>query len=306
MGMKKRSIFMWRLLWAVAVLFFASNVLAAEYPVRWTQEIKAKDLKEIDSLLDKPVDLSKVGGDQGFTMVRVGSCFRVLRLEISQPFLVKVVKKVQDLLNVIFRYLYKWFHWKNLFIRFHLIKTRTDEKTVTNCNCREYLGLKEKGFHAEDTYSIAMESWFKSICYSLRYLKKALPSRISHLKDFQLANEPLKNLPLTLDLILSGDDEREAKAALEKGMTWKDFAPDAKVEVINPNNIMIKRKDSETSLILLAWGDFNHDGVEDILLDVNHSVTSGTYRDYSHAILTRLAKDGKLAQIIEPDAKLKL
>jgi len=289
----------WRVFWAITILFFAGNVLAAEYPVRWTQEIKVKDLKEIDSLLDKPVDLSDVGGDQGFTMLRVGSYFKVLKLEISQPFLVNVIKKVQDLLDVIFRYLYKWFHWKNLFIRFHLVKTRTDEKNVTNCNCREYLGLKEKGFHAEDTYSIAMESWFKSTCYSLRYLEKAIPSRISYLKNFRLTNAPLKNLPLTLDLILSGDDEREAKAALEKGMTWKDFAPDAKVEVTNPNEIVIKREDSETNLTLLAWGDFNHDGVEDILLDVSHSVTSGTYRDYGHVILTRLEKDGKLVQIMK-------
>ena len=291
---------MWRLLWVIAVLFFAGNVLAAEYPVRWTQELKVKDLKEIDSLLDKPVDLSDVGGDQGFTMLRVGSCFKVLGLEISQPFLVNVVKKVQDLLNVIFRYLYKWFHWKNLFIRFHFVKTRTDEKNVTNnCNCREYLGLSEKGFHAESSYSIAMESWFKSTCYPLQYLEKALPSRISHLKNFRLANEPLENLPLTLDLILSGDDERAAKAALEKGMTWRDFAPDAKVEVTNPNEILIKREDSETKLTLLAWGDFNHDGVEDILLGVGHSVPSGTYSHYGHAILTRLEKGGKLVQIME-------
>ena len=297
--MKKIILFLTLLLAIPQLSFGTGNVLAAEYPVRWTQEIKVKDLKEIDSLLDKPVDLSDVGGDQGFTMLRVGSYFKVLKLEISQPFLVKAVKRVEDLLDVIFRYLYKWFHWKNLFIRFHLVKTRTDEKNVTNCNCREYLGLKEKGFHAEDTYSIAMESWFKSTCYSLRYLEKAIPSRISYLKNFRLTNAPLKNLPLTLDLILSGDDEREAKAALEKGMTWKDFAPDAKVEVTNPNEIVIKREDSETNLTLLAWGDFNHDGVEDILLDVSHSVTSGTYRDYGHVILTRLEKDGKLVQIMK-------
>ena len=41
--------------------YYSSEPEQREYPVRWTEDVNINSLEEIDSLLDKPVDLSQAG-----------------------------------------------------------------------------------------------------------------------------------------------------------------------------------------------------------------------------------------------------
>ncbi len=53
---------------------------------------------------------------------------------------------------------------------------------------------------------------------------------------------------------------------------------------------------------MFAWADFNHDGTEDVLLFLSSYANGGTFRMYSHHILTRLKPNGPLEQVdVEPD-----
>lgn len=236
-----------KILWVVAFLSWSNIAFAAEYPVRWTSEVKLKDSNEIDRLLDRRGNLSEAG--EGMTLT--------------------------------------------------LINDSDKEIDATNFNCKEYFNSTEKGFYPKTNYDVEMDGWFNQICSPLKYLKNVSPSRISYLENFKLSDAPLKTLPLTLGLYLSGDEEERVDTAFAKGMTWEDFSPEMKAEIKSPNLIELIGDDSLTVITLLAWGDFNGDGTEDILLNVSHSIPSGTYHDYNHVILTRLGENGKLVQMMK-------
>lgn len=178
-----------------------------------------------------------------------------------------------------------------------------DQIDASNVSCNEYFYLKYQGYEPFSNADQGAEgSSLKIPCNTLQYLKKAKLSKISYLHDFKLADDPLKNLPLTLGYHLSSDEE--VASARAKGLSWKEFEPNAKVEVKNPNNISIVIQDSEgefagTDISLLAWGDFNGDGIEDVLVSVTH-LTGASGHDFSIAAITKTSKDGKITQMMTP------
>jgi len=175
------------------------------------------------------------------------------------------------------------------------LKLTNDEgKEVKVATCREYWNYKNQGFAPYTTYDRAMESWFINACNPLKFLMNIKPSKVSYLTDFDLTENPLQILPCTLDLNLSDDEVKKAKEFIAKGLTWKDFAPNKKIEVINKNEIKLEDDSSITWIVLSAFADFNNDGIEDILLDVSHQVKGGSNAGCGHSILTRLEKNGVL------------
>lgn len=66
------------------------------------------------------------------------------------------------------------------------------------------------------------------------------------------------------------------------------------MESASANELTIVAGWGRHSFELIGWGDFNWDGVEDILVYHSFRVMDGTMRWYDHYILTRLAEDGDL------------
>ena len=54
---------------------------------------------------------------------------------------------------------------------------------------------------------------------------------------------------------------------------------------------------SDIYITLLAWGDFNNDSIEDILLLTKYFIKGATFRFCEHALLTRLEENSKLIDI---------
>jgi hypothetical protein len=142
-----------------------------------------------------------------------------------------------------------------------------------------------------------MAGWFNSSCEPLLYLKKAIPARISHLVDFSLDADPLKNLPPSLGVIISGDTTDRVEEGVAEGMTWADLFPETVVESAEPTEIRLRDDDCRIVLSLIAWGDFNGDGLEDALLFRCFYVIKGTLRHYEHVVLTRLGSEDRIIEI---------
>jgi len=51
------------------------------------------------------------------------------------------------------------------------------------------------------------------------------------------------------------------------------------------------------NLTVLAYGDFNHDGFDDLLVAYDQSVTDGTFADSGIAVLTRTTANGALKMV---------
>jgi hypothetical protein len=162
---------------------------------------------------------------------------------------------------------------------------------------REYFDLLARGFQAYSNYDITMESWYRSAVGFVPYLRNAIPAKVSHVAGFSLAADPLRDLPIQLGAYLA--EEEPFKRAVAEGKTWKEFYPGATVLESAPHRAKLQDDGANVFVDLLAWGDFNKDGIEDILLYVAKSARGGTFRSYTHAVITRLEKDGRLAILEE-------
>lgn len=173
------------------------------------------------------------------------------------------------------------------------------QKKVKVTTCQEYFELKNKGYSAETTYEITMESWFINACVPLKLLKQVKPSRITFLEDATFTKNSLETLPLDLVLILSPEEEAKLKSAKARQLTLKQFIPDIYIEKTEKHQIVLKSKETgTTSINLIAMGDFNTDGIEDVLVYVSHYVShyvsQGSYRDFKVLVLTKLQELGKI------------
>lgn len=239
--------------WAIVVFSFLSNFAFAKKsakgdnetlcPVRWTSEVKIKDLNELDSLFDKPVDMSRACED--------------CSLELTDE--------------------------------------EDENKKVKIATCKQYFDPKYDSFYARTTYDITMESWFMLDCNTLKFLKNSIPTKVSYLSDFVLSKDTIRYLPAKLVNWGCVGSEEECNKIGSK--TLKDLGSELRVKVEDKFNLDLEYDDTTNSVTLLAWGDFNHDGIEDILLNVTHHYINGTGRSYDSVVLTRLEKKGKLIEL---------
>jgi len=239
--------------WAIVVFPVLSNVVFAKEsakggnetlcPVRWTSEIKIKDLNELDSLFDKPVDMSRACED--------------CSLELTDE--------------------------------------KDENKKVKITTCKQYFDPEYEKFYACTTYDITMESWFKLDCNTLKFLKNSIPSKVSYLSDFVLSKDAIRYLPA--ELVNWGCVGSEEECNKIGSKTLKDLGSELKVKVEDKFNLDIEYDDTANTIKLLAWGDFNHDGIEDVLLYITHHYIGGSGRSYKSVVLTRLEKEGKLIEL---------
>lgn len=170
-----------------------------------------------------------------------------------------------------------------------ILTNDNDEKDKVKIHTvKEWWDYRRKGYAPYSTYDITMAGWFTFEAGNLQFLKTAIPSKISYLSNFVFSKEAIKYLPASLISGYYDDDEIANAISLSK------LGNKLKVKVIDDYNIEIEYEDMMHSIKLLAWGDFNHDGIEDILVHIAHYAVGGTMRDYQSAVLTRKEKDGNL------------
>jgi len=133
-------------------------------------------------------------------------------------------------------------------------------------------------------------------CLVLEELWSAKPARASYLHDLPWDARVLPLLPPQLAITVSAESERAASAAAGRGGTWGDFDPSVATEAgaRGPDEIVVTGKGFVERLILWGRGDFNSDGLEDLLVQSLDTLTEGTYRNTRLFILTRRSADRPL------------
>ena len=177
-----------------------------------------------------------------------------------------------------------------------LVLTGPGGRRVTVRTGREYVSYIQSGYYPRTTYDITMASWFISVCEPPLFLKRASPARISYLADFAWDQEPLSNLPP----MLGPDRQENYVAGIAKGKTWVDFFPDTVVEEVGRTKIRLVTTGTRIRFEVVAWADFNGDGIEDILLWTSRYAVGGTLRRYCHVVVTRLGEGDRLKEVRLP------
>ncbi len=151
---------------------------------------------------------------------------------------------------------------------------------------RQYLQLLADGCSAQSTFAITMRSFFINKVESLVHLSYAKPAAKSYVADFRLDEIDAGSLPAAMFVWGAWPDENYR--------TLAEIEPDFQVGSASAQEINIMVPYARHSFFVVGWGDFNWDGVEDVMLYKIFHATEGTMRWYELVFLTRLSADGPL------------
>lgn len=171
-------------------------------------------------------------------------------------------------------------------------KSGSGQATVSNCATS--LELQAKGYSANGEREMQALQAMTVPCLVLRALRQGKLARRTGLSAFAWNAEVIAVLPPGLSIVVSSDDQRRVQAAVDQGQSWKDIEPGLRATLQAPDVVEVVTEGSLSSLTLLARGDFDGDGWEDLLIDVRHALRGGSYRSVRLVLVTRTRDRGPL------------
>ncbi len=178
------------------------------------------------------------------------------------------------------------------------VRVKHGAETATLRNCAAYLKEMGRGFRAANDRDQRRLQLLRADCRALDLLRSARPARRSAIGD---AWRDPRYLPPTLSFLPSAESRHQALAAQYKGLSWKDSEPGVRVTSSGPKQIAM---DTGSGVVRLEWyarGDFDGDGVEDVLVRVATYAKQGTYATIRLFLLTRDSPEQVLRVLREID-----
>jgi len=127
--------------------------------------------------------------------------------------------------------------------------------------CQDYLDAVSAGFYPKDNMAQRQSGGFVFRCYVLRDLQTATTA--SSGKPYYWTGNSLSQLPPILT-VGAKEIENEAEKAEQKGVNWLHYNPGLKIISIRDDQLRAEDDDNYYTLNILARGDFDGDGVEDV------------------------------------------
>ncbi len=176
------------------------------------------------------------------------------------------------------------------------------EETALMDSCATTMRLADAGFEAT---KYSLQRAILAECQAIELLAKMRPATQSFVHDFVLDETAHNYLPAMLDLSSSCDRACRLHVANEYRIPWRDVGTIEKVERKDgsENLVMITTTWSFNTIELLARGDFNGDGLEDILIEAGGRARGGTSKGTSLYLLTR-DKDDSVFFVLGSEAHL--
>ncbi len=169
-----------------------------------------------------------------------------------------------------------------------LFKIEDDKREdVSAANCIELRLLVDKGYRGAGSHDYWVQQYLLAQCRAIELMKRARPAKRSFLRDFVLDEEAIHVLPAMVEDSSSCDFVCRQRVANERPIPLSQFTPVFRVTVTSDQEIEIRTLAIETDLSILARGDFNDDGLDDLLLLTSSGATEGTWANAEIYLLSR-------------------
>jgi hypothetical protein len=153
-------------------------------------------------------------------------------------------------------------------------------------NCVDYLKYSDAGYKADSDFQMRTLESLGADCRALALLDEAAPAKFSYLQDFRLDKSSLAVLPAQFAVTASNEELQTQAAAARASKSWLQYQPQLKAEVAK-GALTVEAAGMRSDLRLYARGDFNGDGVEDLLIREDYAAIGGTYGGSRLFLLTR-------------------
>ena len=160
--------------------------------------------------------------------------------------------------------------------------------------CGDYRGLKASSWFASTTYDTTMEGFFIGMCGVLEIIAGACPAKRSYVSNPVVSVGDLSLLPPTVLPAMTPEHQERLRQLGKSGVTVAELVdPHAESTHTGAFRAEYRYEGMEQILQETARGDFNCDGLEDLLVFAASYATGGSYRSYDTLVLTRCSKAAK-------------
>jgi hypothetical protein len=165
-------------------------------------------------------------------------------------------------------------------------------------DCKAYLAAIADAYEPATTFDATQESFFKARCTPLVFLQQSWRAKQSWVNDLRLDEDPLGLLPASMNIAMEEPSDEE-KARIARGERLGAYAPGLKVKSKGALGAVLVDPEGqlEVTVDIIAWGDLDHDGIEDVLLFRTFHSLEGSLRGYTHVVLTRKGPGAPLMEI---------
>lgn len=159
-------------------------------------------------------------------------------------------------------------------------------KAVNITTWRDFVRYRKAGYYWADNSVNVMSGWFWRTRGHISFLEQAIPAKQSFVRNLKPNRDFVRLLPLDIAPMLS-EESNDVGNAIKQHKTWLEFYPHTRITEKTGTDLSLQMEDYEMSLTILAYGDFNRDGFDDMLVCYQHGVTDGTFYYSGLAVLTR-------------------
>lgn len=161
---------------------------------------------------------------------------------------------------------------------------------------REYTRCLQQKIPEKTNADIAMSGWFWDTRGHIPFLEVAVPATNSYLRHLRPGRGLVRLLPLALAPLLS-EESNAVGQAIRLHQSWLQFYPATRITKLTDTEMALKMGRYRMTVTILAYGDFNRDGLDDLLICYHQDVTDGSFSYAGVAVLTRTTPDGALSLI---------
>lgn len=165
-------------------------------------------------------------------------------------------------------------------------------------SCADYLQVKGSALHAVDPTDEAPFMVLTRMCDASAAILEAKPAEQSHLNNIKFDATLPKALPIEFVLVTSVVDRGRLLNKYPRAH-WGDVEEITAVETCGAHCAVYSSAGAKQEVRLVARGDFDSDGISDILVSSLDSLEDGTYSALRLFLLTRRQKDGELELLRE-------
>lgn len=178
----------------------------------------------------------------------------------------------------------------------------TDQPPVLLASCRDYLDVADLEVRpfAGGGGMFAIFQAHALECQALALTRDARPAAVSHLRTLAFDETLPDHVPWQVAMIVSSAEAGRIAAARPRA-SWRQvlFDPLTEVSSCGPHCGHYGDPVQEQWVSLVARGDFDGDGIEDLLLRSSDAAKGGSYRAVRMLLVTRREPGGRVEVIRE-------
>jgi hypothetical protein len=176
-----------------------------------------------------------------------------------------------------------------------LMKTEGEtRKEVSAPNCIELERWVGEGYSGIRTDGFGLQLYHQAICRAIEMLKQAVPARRSYLREFVLDEDAVDYLPAMAFRMPSCGYQCRQRLANERRIPLAQFEELVRIDSKGVDELELETPTMETRIAVMARGDFNADGIADMLVLSNTHATEGRGWWSDTYLLTRGAPNAVL------------